>query len=136
MVNAPNDVCYNCSPSKATFVKSNTSFKELVAHLCELLCGGSSEMKLKLVYRYTINLRDGNFNFVALPINDDDDVSLMCNVATKFPPPYTIEMYVEILPIEIENIDCTKLGISVLPNPSQKMVGVDDALEIGENDND
>ena len=45
-------------------------------------------------------------------------------------------MYVEILPIEIENIDCIELGIGVLPNPSQKMVGVDDAVEIGENDDD
>ena len=66
-------------------------------------------MKLKLVYCYPISLRDGNFNFVALPINDDDDVSLMCNVATKFHPPCTIEMYVEILPVEMKNIDCTEL---------------------------
>ena len=87
MVSAPNGVCYNCSPSKAMFVKSNTSFNELVAHFCELLCGGSSKVELKLVYHYLINLGDCNFNFVALLINDDDDVSLMCNVATKFPTP-------------------------------------------------
>ena len=93
-------------------------------------------MKLKLVYRYPINLKDGNFNFVAPLINDDDDVSLMCNVATKFPPPYTIKMYVEILPIEMESIDCTRLGIGVLPDPSQKMVSVDNALEMDEKDDD
>ena len=33
----------------------------------------------------------------------------MCNVATKFPLPPTVEMYVEILSVEMENIDCTEL---------------------------
>ena len=135
MVNAPNGVCYNCSPSKAMFVNSSTSFNELVARLCELLCGGSSEvmLKLKLVNHYLINLGDGNFNFVALLINDDDDVSLMCNVATKFLTRYTIEMYVEILPIEMENIDCILVYYLI---HHKKMVGVDNAVEIGENDDD
>ena len=103
---------------KAISVKSNTSFNDLVTRLYKLLCNGS-QVKLKLVYCHPINLRDGNFNFVALSINDDDDVSLMFNVTTNFPPCYTIELYVKILLVEIEDT-----------------VEVDDALKIGENKDD
>ncbi|KAL6319743.1 hypothetical protein AAG906_026838 [Vitis piasezkii] len=122
MINAPNEICFNSSPSKVVLVRSNTTFNDLVACLSQALCKGSSQVKLKLVYHYAINLGDGNFNFATLLINDDDDVSLMFNVATKFTPPHIIE-----------NVDCTiELSIDVLLIPSKKMVDLDDTLEISE----
>ena len=69
MINAPNEICFNSSPSKVVLVRSNTTFNDLVACLSQALCKGSSQVKLKLVYRYAINLVDGNFNFVTLLIN-------------------------------------------------------------------
>ncbi|RVW12827.1 hypothetical protein CK203_113436 [Vitis vinifera] len=114
MINVPNKICYNFSPIK-----------------------GSSQVKLKLVYHYSINLGDGNFNFVALSINDDDDMSLMFNIATKFLSPPTVELYVEILSVQMENVECTiELSIDVPPIPSQNMVDVDDALEMSKDDDD
>ena len=137
MINVPNKICYNFSPSKVVLVKSNTTFYDLVTCLCDALCKGSSQVKLKLVYHYSINLGDGNFNFVALSINDDDDMSLMFNIATKFLSPPTVELYVEILSVQMENVECTiELSIDVPPIPSQNMVDVDDALEMSKDDDD
>ena len=105
IINAPNVICYNSPPSKVVLVRSNTTFNDLVACLSQVLCKDSSQVKLKLVYGYPINLGDGSFNFVALPINDNDDLSLMFNVATKFPPSHIVELYVEILSVQMENVD-------------------------------
>lgn len=120
MIDAPNEICNNFPSLKAMLVRNDSTFNELVVHLCEVLCKGSSQVKLKLVYHYPINLWDGNFNFVAIPINDADDVSLMFNVTTKFPPPHTIELYVEIISVQMENVGCTiDLSIDV-PLPHKR----------------
>lgn len=92
---------------------------------------------MKLVYHYPINLGDGNFNFVALPINENDDVSLVFNVAIQFPSSHTIELYVEILSLHMENVDYTiEFSIDVTPISSQKSVNVDDVFGMNEDDNE
>lgn len=137
MINAPNGICYNSPPSKVVLVRSNTTLNDLVARLCEVLWKGLSQIKLKLVFHYLINLGDSNFNFVAVPVNDNDDMSLVFNVAIKFPSPHTIELYVEILSLHMENVDYTiELSIDVTPILSQKSVDVDDVFEMNEDDDE
>ena len=42
MINAPNGIFYNSPPLKVVSVGSNTTFNDLVTHLCEALCKNPS----------------------------------------------------------------------------------------------
>ena len=100
IIYGPKGVGYSCPPERGVLVNNMITYDELEDKLCHVMSINRAHTKLSMVFRYLIlmPIRNGNFNYIQLPIKDGDDVKLMFHVVAQIPLPNTIEIYLQASP--------------------------------------
>ena len=93
---------YSCPPEKGVLVNNTITYDELEDKLCHVISIDCAHTKLSMVFPYPIlmPIRNGNINYVQLPIIDGDDLKLMFHAVTQIPRSNTIEMYLQTCPMD------------------------------------
>ena len=102
IIDGPYGVGYSCPPKISVLVNNTITCDELEDKLCHVMYIDHAHTKLSMVFRYPIFMQigNGNINYVKLPIKEGDDVKLMFHAIAQIPPSNTIEMYLQICPMD------------------------------------
>ncbi|KAK9120028.1 hypothetical protein Scep_018121 [Stephania cephalantha] len=97
IVNGPQGVSYDIPPASYARVRVGVNRDELESVICKTLKINRNKAKVNMIYRCPMLLGSGTFNYILLPIEDEQNLKDVFDIVSEFPPPNTMELILKVI---------------------------------------